>query len=68
MDACVERESGEWLVASDEFRKEQDGGNCSTAEEDAEECAPCHSEGDLCPRNLLFLVVLQEADPSLRSG
>src|SRR5208337_505066 len=27
----------------------------------------CHSEGGVCPRNLLFLGLLQEADSSLRS-
>ncbi len=45
MDACVERESGELLAASGEFRKEQDGGNCSASEEDAEECRETSLQG-----------------------
>ncbi len=68
MDACVEKESGKWRVASDEIRKEQDGGNCSTSEGDAEEGAPMSFRGRFVPEESALSCVLQEADPSLRSG
>jgi hypothetical protein len=39
------------------------------AEQVAEKFKKCHSEGAVCPRNLLFVLGLAEkADPSLRSG